>query len=149
MVEKMATTTTQQPKELAREDIERIWNEGDLSFVDEHYDDEYVLHDPSLSEDIHGPEGFKSYVREFRTAFPDLEVIDYQMIAEGDTVAVRYTWRGTHEGELEGIEPTGTQVEGTGMAFVRFEDGKVREGWILDNTLGLLQQLGVVEPFGE
>lgn len=145
----MAATTSRQPAAIAHEDIKRIWNEGDLSFVDDHYADDYVLHDPSLPEDVQGPEGFKSYVRQFRTAFPDLSVNDYELITEGDTVAVRYAWHGTHEGELMGIEPTGTQVEGTGTAFVRFEDGKVQEAWFLDDTLGLLRQLGVVEPFGE
>lgn len=141
--------TTRRLEAVVREDIERVWNDGDLSVVDEHYADDYVLHDPSLPEDVHGPEGFKSYVREFRAAFPDLEVVDYDVITEGDTAAIRYTWRGTHEGELMGIEPTGTEVEGTGMAFSRFEDGKAQEDWIVDDVLGLLRQLGVVEPLGE
>lgn len=148
MMMNMAATTTEQPKAIAREDIERIWNEGELSFVDDHYAEDYVLHDPALPEDVHGPEGFKAYVREFRAAFPDLEVDDYDLIAEGDTVAVRYTWHGTHEGELMGIEPTGRKIEGNGTAFVRFEDGKVREGWILDDTFGMLRQLGIVDPLG-
>lgn len=141
--------TTQQLGAIVREDIERIWNEGELSFVDELYADDYVLHDPSLPEEVHGPEGYKSYVRELREAFPDLTVSDDAMITEGDTVAIRYSWRGTHEGEFMGIEPTGKRVEGTGMVFVRFEDGKVREDWIIDDSLGLLRQLGVIESPGE
>lgn len=85
----------------------------------------------------------------FRTAFPDLEMHEEAIIAEGDTVAVRYAWRGTHEGELMGIDPTGTTVEATGMAFVRFENGKRTKDWFCDDTLGILQQLGVVESPGE
>lgn len=145
----MAVTTPQRLKGIVREGIERVWNEGDLSYVDENVADGYVGHDPSEPEDLRGPEGFKSYVRQFRTAFPDLEVDVDEMVAEGDTVAVRYTWRGTHEGELMGVEPTGTRVEGTGMSFVGFEGEKIRGDWFLNDTLGLLQQLGVVESPGE
>lgn len=145
----MAVTTTQDFKAIAREDIERVWKESDFSFVDEHYADDYVLHDMNQSTEIYGPEGYKSYVQAFRTAFPDLDVIDYEMISEGETVAIKYTWRGTHEGELMGIEPTGREVEASGMAFSRFEDGKIREDWVLDDTLGLFQQLGIIESLGE
>lgn len=145
----MAVTTTQQLTAIVREDIDRVWNEGDLSFIDEQYADDYVLHDASLPEDVHGRDGYKAYVQEFRKAFPDLEVTGNEIITEDDTVAVRYSWRGTHQGELMGIEPTGKQVEGTGMVFVRFENGKVREDWIIDDSFGLFQQLGVVESPGE
>lgn len=64
------------------------------------------------------------------------------MIGEGDMIAIRHTWRGTHEGEFAGLDPTGKQVRGTGMVFTRFEDGKVIEDRSVDDTLGLLQQLG-------
>lgn len=62
---------------------------------------------------------------------------------------IRYTWRGTHEGELRGIEPTGREVEASGMAFSRFEDGTIRKDWILDDTLSLFQQLGFIDSHEE
>jgi predicted ester cyclase len=71
------------------------------------------------------------------------------MIAEGDTVAVRLTERGVHDGELMGIEPTGNEFEHQTMAFLRLEDGKVAEWWVLPDNLSFLQQLGVVESPGE
>lgn len=67
------------------------------------------------------------------------------IVAEGDTVALRYAARMTHKGEFLGIEPTGKIIDATGMAFLRFEDGKRKEDWFLDDSLGILQQLGVVE----
>ncbi|WP_409338677.1 ester cyclase [Halalkalicoccus ordinarius] len=76
------------------------------------------------SEEVHGQEGHKSYGHGFRKTFPDLEVTADRIVTEDDTVAVRYPWRGTHRGELVGIEPTGKRVEGTGMVVVRFEDGR-------------------------
>ena len=65
-------------------------------------------------------------------------------IAEGDKVASRYTFRGTHQGELMGISPTGKQVTVTGMIINRIVNGKSEEGWLNFDALGMLQQLGVI-----
>lgn len=72
--------------------------------------------------------------------------IDDAPIAKGDTVAVRSTHRGTHEGEFMGIEPTGKQIEVENTIFARIEDGKVVERWVQFDTFGLMQQLGAIDP---
>lgn len=103
---------------------------------------DYVAHVPFFPEqEIQGPEGWKEVISEFRTAFPDMEAGIGGIIAENETVAVRYSWRGTHKGELLGIEPTEKMVETTGMAFLRFDNGKRTEEWIIEDTFGLLQQI--------
>jgi predicted ester cyclase len=80
----------------------------------------------------------------FRKAFPDgAETIEEQ-IGEGDRVATRTTYRGTHTGELMGIPPTGKEVVLTGMIINRLMNGKIRERRVLFDQFGLLQQLGVV-----
>lgn len=84
-----------------------------------------------------------------RAAFPDFELTVEDVIAEDDTVVQHYRATGTHEGELMGIEPTGTEVEFEGLDKVRFEDGQIVEEFGRADTIGLLQQLGVVEPPGE
>lgn len=141
----MSTTASEHYKSQLREAIVRIWEEGDLSYIDENFADDYLLHELS-QEDIIGPEGFKEYVRMFRTAFPDLEGELTDIIVEGDTAAARYSFRGTHEGELLGVAPTGKSVEVTGMGFFRFEDGKRKEDWFYDDVLGLMRQLGIAQP---
>jgi len=73
----------------------------------------------------------------------NLGVIDEQL-AEGDLVASRWTGRGTHQGELMGIPPTGKQVTVSGITISRVKNGKVVEEWSNWDTLGMLQQLGVV-----
>jgi predicted ester cyclase len=66
------------------------------------------------------------------------------MIAEGDKVVIRWTTSGTHQGETEAFgPPTGNRMEVTGITIQRFEDGKIMEGWILADTLGQMQQLGM------
>ena len=66
------------------------------------------------------------------------------VIAEGDKVAVRFTFRGTHQGELMGIPPTGKQVTISGMDINRIAGGKIAERWAVFDMLGMLQQLGVM-----
>jgi predicted ester cyclase len=85
----------------------------------------------------------------YLTAFPDLHFTIEDIIAEGDTVVVRQTARGTHQGDLMGIPPTGKQVSGTGITITRVVNGKAVEDWFNGDDLGLLQQLGVVPVPGQ
>ncbi len=80
----------------------------------------------------------------WREAFPDLDVVVDQVIADGDKVAVRWTARGTNTGNGNGITATGKSVETSGIALFRFEDGKVAEEWVSADTLGLLRQLDML-----
>jgi predicted ester cyclase len=66
------------------------------------------------------------------------------MIAEGDKVATRKTFHGTHRGEFMGISPTGQRVSIELIDIVRIADGKVVEHWSMGDNLGMMQQLGVV-----
>ena len=79
-------------------------------------------------------------------AFPDPhhEIVD--MVAERDKVAVRLNVTGTHKGEFQGIPPTGKKLSLYEMGFITIIDGKITEGWISADTMGLLQQLGALPP---
>ena len=84
-------------------------------------------------ETFGGVAGVKQAIVEIRRGFPDMRQTVKEMVAEGDKVAVRVTWRGTHTGEYEGIAPTGRVVTANGATFYRFVDGKVVEdGGIID-----------------
>jgi predicted ester cyclase len=63
-------------------------------------------------------------------------------------VVCRLTSRGTHQGELQGIPPTGKQITVPGMTINRIVDGKLAEEWVIVDTLGMLQQLGVIPAMG-
>ena len=80
----------------------------------------------------------------FRQAFPDSYFTVEDMVAEGDKVATRKTFHGTHQGEFMGIPPTGQQVSTGLIDVVRIVDGKVVEHWSMGDNLGLMQQLGVI-----
>ena len=108
---------------------------------------DFVLHNASMT--IQGREGYKQFLSMYFTAFPDAQSSIEDMIAEGDTVVVRQTFRGTHQGDLMGIAPTGKQISATGIVITRIANGKAVEQWTNYDDLGLLQQLGVIPAPGQ
>jgi predicted ester cyclase len=129
-------------KEIVRRLVVEPW-EGNLGVIDELVAPNYVGHDPA-QPDLQGPEGIKGFVTSYLAGFPDGRITIVDQFAAGDLVATRWTGRGTQKGELIGIPPTGKQVTVSGITISRVEKGKVVEEWINWDTLGMLQQLGVV-----
>ena len=84
--------------------------------------------------------------RGWRDAFPDLRITVDQQVAERDLVAVRWTARGTNTGTGNGIPATGKSVQMTGTTLFRLDDGAIAEEWTCANSLGLMRQLGLVQP---
>ncbi len=136
----------EQNKAIARRDLEEVWHNKNLSVVDEIYSSEYVRHDPADPQEIRGIEGYKQLVTMYLNALPDTRFTIEDQIAEGDKVVTRWTARGTHKGDLMGIAPTGKQITVTGMGIQRIVGGKVVEEWANWDTMGLMQQLGVIPP---
>ncbi len=142
--------SAEENKAIARCVFEEAWNQGNLDPVDEIHSTDFVLHDPSMPEDICGPEGFKQFITMYRIAFPDIHFTIEDQIAEGDKVVTRWTGTGTHRGELMGIAPTGVRGQGVmGITIDQIAGGKIVESWNAWDTLGMLQQLGVVPAIEE
>ena len=80
---------------------------------------------------------------------PDLQVTIEELVAEGDKVAVRRSYAGTHRGELLGISPTGKQVRIGGISIFRLAGGKIAEHWEQLDRLALMQQLGALPTPGQ
>lgn len=130
--------------------VEEVMNENNVEAVEEYFADGYVEHNTVEPDPIEGLDNIKEMYDDILTACPDMTVTIEEVIARDDLVAVRYVSRGTHLGEFMGIPPTENEVEIEGKDWYRFEDGKVVEGWVQINALGLLQQLEVLpaEPTG-
>lgn len=94
-------------------------------------------------------EELKHHIAFYEAAFPNYELIAEDMIAEGDKVVVRSTFRGTHKGDLMGIAPTGKQVTMPLMLIYRIADDKIVEHWMQADALGMMQRLGVVPAPGQ
>jgi len=138
----------EEKKALARRAVEEIWGKGNKDVVDELYAADFVWHwaPPGVAPTR---EGYKQFVAMQFRAFGDVRCITDDVIAEGNKVVVRWTWRATHKGEYMGIPATGKHLEMTGISVSRLVDGKSVEEWGEMNQLGILQQLGIVTLPGE
>ncbi len=120
-----------------------IVNTGELDAFPEVVAEGCVDNDPAPDQS-QGPEGFKTFFTEMRTAFPDLKVEPQTMLSEGDQVAFAYTLTGTHDGEFMGVAATGKPIKVRGMQIGRFDQGKMVERWGSSDELGILKQIGAV-----
>jgi steroid delta-isomerase-like uncharacterized protein len=139
--------STEENKALIRHLVEET-NKHNVNKADEMFAPDVVGHFPGLPP-VQGLDACKQLVSGMLTAFPDLQLTVEDLIAEGDKVVFRETWRGTHQGAFQGIPPTGKQVTFTGMAICRIVGGKIAEEWAVHDDLGLLQQLGAIPQMAQ
>jgi steroid delta-isomerase-like uncharacterized protein len=131
-------------KEIARRFVEEPWS--NVEVVEELVSPDFAGYDPSMPEAIRGVEGAREFIQGYKSAFPDVKITAEEVFGERDLVAVRWTGRGTHQGELMGIAPTGKQVTVTGISISRHaDDGKIVEEWSNWDALGMMVQLGVAQ----
>lgn len=133
-------------KAVVQQLFDRVWNQRDLDFADELVVADVIDHNPPPGASP-GIEGLKERVRLDDAAFTDYRMHVDSMIAEGDLVAVRLSWTGTHTGTFGPFEATGRPIKGSGITIFRFQDGKIVERWAALDAIGLLRQMGVIpEP---
>ncbi len=106
---------------------------------------DYMAHAPGAPGPV-DRETLLQRINLFKATFSKLRVIIDDQIAEGDKVVTRFTWRGTHTGDFQGLSPTGKQVEISAISIERVKDGKIVERWFNQDDLGLMMQLGVFPP---
>ena len=136
--------SAEENKAIARRAYDAI-NRNDLDALEEMVDSDITDHDPAPGQGP-GLEGVKQYFSSLHAAFPDVQMDVEDMVAEGEKVVARVSVSGTHQGEFLGIEPTGNRVTIKGIDILRITDGKVVEHWGNFDDLGMLQQLGALEP---
>jgi steroid delta-isomerase-like uncharacterized protein len=139
--------STADNKALVRRFWEGLVGTGDSALADQLLAPGYIVHyagNPPMDRN-----GFLQFLGALRTAFPDVAVTVEDLLAEGDEVAVRWTWRGTQHGPFLGIPPTGEAVAGSGIGLFRIADGQIVEDFVQEDTFGLLQQLGAIPAPGQ
>jgi len=118
-------------------------NKGDSEALKEVLAPEYAWYVPSRNTEPISREGSMEFVREMFDAFPDCHWSIEDLIAEGNIVVSRFIFRGTHEGEYQGIPATGNKIEISGFMMTRIENGKLVEDKEDVDLLGFMQQLGM------
>jgi steroid delta-isomerase-like uncharacterized protein len=135
--------STAENKAMLRRYFSEVWNQGNFDLLSQIVAPDILVHDRFPGQ-TPGREGVKNLINQIRTASPDIYFNVEDMIAEGDKVVTRWTARGTQQGELLGVPPTGKQVEVTAIVIDRIANGKIVEHWAKRDDLGLLQQLGAI-----
>jgi predicted ester cyclase len=114
-------------KQIIHHLFEEAFNRKNMEIIDTLFSSQFI--DQSTPDQPAGPQGVKQYFAQVHTLFPDMQVTIEDLIAEGEKVVVRTTWRGTHPGELADAEPTGKQAAGTMIQIFRIVDSKILEEW--------------------
>jgi predicted ester cyclase len=129
--------------ELIKRSLARF-NAGDLEGYLAMFDRAVMFH--GLSRRLKpGVGGLRDYYTELRLAFPDMRISSEDLIADGEKVANRYTFYGTHKGAYLGVAPTMKLIVSAGMVMNLFRSGKCIETWQSTDALGFLTQLGAVQ----
>jgi steroid delta-isomerase-like uncharacterized protein len=134
-------------KILGRRYIEGFWN-GTGPSADQLIAEDYAVHDPGTPGRMGGVEGERQCFDMYHSVFPDLHFSVEDVFGDGDEAVVRWVARGTHRGELMGMEPTGKAMEVTGISILRIANQRITEHWLNWDTLGMLQQLGAIPAPG-
>jgi len=140
-------------KTVVRRFYEELWNERKIDVADEIIAADCVTHQLGAEREDGGvprpPELIREHVAAWLRGFPDLHFTIEQMVAEADRVVTFSRMRGTHTGAWQGLAPTGRKVSLPMVVIQRVAGGKIAEDWVLVDSLGFFQQLGLVPPTAE
>ncbi len=134
-------------KAAVRRVFEEAINQRKLAIIEEVIGPEYV--NRSMPAPSPGPAGLRAVLQGFIDGFPDLHIQLHNVLGEGDTVATRGEFTGTHRGAFMGVPATGKKVKVPYIDLWRFQGGKAVENWVQMDLLGLMQQLGVLPTPGK
>ncbi len=129
-------------KVLVRLFNEEFWNKGNMEAADELMAANATIVLPGRGQV--NLDDLKAFAVSLRGAFPDWYATTDELVAEGARVAERWTGRGTHRGEFQGIAPTGRQVTVPGTVFYRLASGRITEFRGQFDGGALLQQLSAI-----
>ena len=135
--------STEGNKAVVRRFFEELLSTDNLALADEILSPDFRFYFAG-SPDPMDLKRYKDFLAARRAAFPDRRFAVEDMIAEGDKVSARFTMRGTHNGELRGIAPSGREVTMSGIDIIRLKEGKMVEDRVEVDQLGMMQQLGVI-----
>lgn len=144
-----ATATEKKSMDVVRGYVKHVFNGRDYDRVSEFQAEDFVQHGPMPDVEVHGNEESIALLQMWHEAFSDVGATEEICFSDGEFVCSQYTYRGTHDGELMGIDATDMDCEVTGTIINRVEDGKIAEAWVSLDLFGLLQQVSVLPEMDE
>jgi predicted ester cyclase len=141
---------SEENKVIVRRAFEEVWNQGNLDILGEIFSASFVSHHPrNRDEDIHGIDAYKNWVLKIRGVCPDLKLDVVNLFSEGNEVMSHLKGQVTYRGRVGNLDPTGKQITSTVTAIIRLADNKIAECWIIADSLGIMQQVGVLAPIAQ
>ena len=138
--------STEDNKALVHRYVEEFVDRGNFGLSDEIFAPNFVRYDAGPDQ-VSRVEDLKHFFAMLHSGFPGFQSTIEDLLSEGDKVALRFTFRGIHQGEFMGIAPTGKEVTMSGIEILRIADGKLVEMWNQEDVLGMMRQLGAIpEP---
>jgi predicted ester cyclase len=128
--------------------FEDMLGKANWGLADEILAPDIIMHHPSSPQPVAGVKNVVGFLGAFRAGFPDMAMKVELAFGADEMVAVRWRMSGTHTAELFGIPPSGRKVSIVGTSLLRFSNGKVVEDWVSEDSLGLMQQIGVIPTMG-
>jgi predicted ester cyclase len=131
-------------KAIAREYVQKVFNEHNPTLAEKYCSPDVKWHGGTLGT-MDGIQSLTGLLVGFMAAFPDLHATEYDIIAEGDKVAVRFVVEATHKGNLVGIDATEKKVRWDAVDVYHFKDGKIIEEWAGDDMAAVMHQVGAIK----
>ena len=132
-------------KDLIREYTQVVFNDHNPERAAEFLAPEAKWHGGILGT-VEGRDNIVGLLQGFIGALPDIDAVEQEMVAAGNSVWVRFVINATHQGDLLGIPATGRKVQWTAVDVYHLSEGKIIEEWAADDMLAILHDIGFVTP---
>jgi predicted ester cyclase len=138
--------SAEENKALVRRYVEEFVDQSNFDLSEEIFAPNFVRYDAGPDQ-VSRVEDLKHFFAMLHSGFPGFQSTIEDLLSEGDKVALRFTFRGIHQGEFMDIAPTGKEVTMSGIDILRIADGKLVEMWNQEDVLSMMRQLGAIpEP---
>jgi steroid delta-isomerase-like uncharacterized protein len=131
-------------KAIVKRYFEEVWNHGRLELVEEFFAEEVVEHSVPRIPGLSARDSMKAIIGGARETLANIQITVHDAIAEGDTVAARWSYQATHQGEFMGVPSTGKTLTTSGAAIYRLAGAQIVEIWNFPDNVSIMQQLGLL-----
>jgi steroid delta-isomerase-like uncharacterized protein len=144
----VSTTTTEESRTVVLGGFEELWLQRKPEMAEKWFTPDLTFQTTIQPEPFRGPEGFLEFYRGISGGFPDYDIKLDEVVAEGNKVVLRFTFRGTNTGDYFGIPATFKPVTIRFVEIFTVRDGQIAEIWHVANVLDVMQQLGFLPKSG-
>ncbi len=122
--------------------VEEVWNLKQPQLIETYFSEDFATSTPGGM--LYGPEGYSKIYHAYVDAFPDCNLKIADILGENNQIVVRFVFKGTHQGPLMGVQPTGRRISINGISIMRLQAGKITDQQVVWDTLSMMEQLKAI-----